>query len=62
MALTPAGAAAFGEYQTARVRTVAGLLAKLPEDDLDNLHRLTERLHDLLAGRQPMAARSSVLP
>jgi hypothetical protein len=32
---------------------VAGLLAKLPEDDLDNLHRLTDRLHDLLAATRP---------
>ena len=53
VALTPAGAAAFQEHQTARVHTVAGLLAKLGEEDLDDLHRLLDRLHDLLARPQP---------
>src|SRR5215467_4425183 len=53
VALTPAGAAAFQEYQTARVRTVAGLLGKLSDEDLDDLNRLLEKLHDLLARPRP---------
>ena len=37
VALTPAGRAAFQDYQTTRVRGIVNLLAKLPEDDLDDL-------------------------
>jgi hypothetical protein len=32
---------------------VAVLLGKLPEEDLDDLHRLLEKLHDLLATPRP---------
>jgi len=46
--LTPEGSAAFQEYQTARIRTVAALLAKLPGEDLDDLQRLVHRLPDLI--------------
>src|SRR5690349_9394667 len=42
VALTPAGAKAFQEHRAARVRAVAGLLARLPEDDVDDLQRLLE--------------------
>ena len=53
VALTPAGAAAFQEYQTARVRTVTGLLGKLPEDDLEDLNRLLDKVRDLLVSPRP---------
>jgi DNA-binding MarR family transcriptional regulator len=46
--LTQAGARALKEYQNARVRAVADLLARLPEDDLDQLHRLLYKVADLL--------------
>jgi len=46
--LTPAGRAAFQEHQAARVRAIAGLLDKLGDDDLDDLHRLLGRLLDTL--------------
>jgi DNA-binding MarR family transcriptional regulator len=46
--LTPAGRAAFQEHQTARVRAIAGLLGKLDDDDLDDLHRLLGRLLDTI--------------
>jgi len=48
VALTPAGAKAFDDHQKARVHAVAGLLAKLPEDDLEDLHRLLEKAHELI--------------
>jgi DNA-binding MarR family transcriptional regulator len=48
VALTPAGLAAFSEYQSARVAGIARLVDRLPEDDLDELHRLVDTLHDLL--------------
>jgi DNA-binding MarR family transcriptional regulator len=53
VALTPAGAAAFQEYQTARLRSVAALLAKLPEDDLEDLNRLLDKVRDLLVSPRP---------
>jgi DNA-binding MarR family transcriptional regulator len=43
--LTPAGVAAFQEYQSTRVRTIATLLARLADEDLDDLHRLIAKLH-----------------
>jgi DNA-binding MarR family transcriptional regulator len=46
--LTPAGMAAFESYQSARVGSIARLVGKLSEDDLDELHRLVDKLHDLL--------------
>ncbi len=48
MALTPAGAKAYQEHQTGRVRAVAALLGRLPEDDLDDLQRLLEKVQELL--------------
>jgi DNA-binding MarR family transcriptional regulator len=48
VALTSEGRAAFREYQTTRVRGIAALLARLPEDDLDDLQRLLNRLPDLI--------------
>src|SRR5437588_5891881 len=51
VALTPAGVAAFQEYQASRVRTIAALLARLDPDDLDDLQRLLAKLHDTLDGR-----------
>ncbi|HVS34259.1 MAG TPA: MarR family transcriptional regulator [Gemmataceae bacterium] len=48
VALTPAGVAAYDDYQATRVQVVAGLLSRLPEEDLDDLHRLLERAQELL--------------
>lgn len=49
--LTPAGRAAFQEYQASRVRTIMVLLAHLDEDDLGEVHGLLNKLHDALAVR-----------
>ncbi len=46
--LTAAGLAAFESYLSARVGSIARLVGKLPEDDLEELHRLVDKLHDLL--------------
>ena len=46
--LTPAGVDAFQSYQSARIGGITRLISKLPEDDLDELHRLVDKLHDLL--------------
>jgi DNA-binding MarR family transcriptional regulator len=48
VALTPAGTKACHEYQAERVRGLALLLAKFPEDELDDLHRLVEQLQELM--------------
>ena len=48
VALTPAGADAFQDHQTARVRTITVLLTRLNEEDLDNLQRLVVKLHEAL--------------
>lgn len=53
VALTPDGLLAFQQYQDARVRRIATLLGKLGEDDLDDLHRLLDKLHELI-GSQPV--------
>ena len=53
VALTPDGAAAFQAYQAARVRGIAALLAKLPEEDLEDLQRLLDRLHALIGMTTP---------
>jgi DNA-binding MarR family transcriptional regulator len=47
VALTPAGAKALKDHQTARVRALTDLLMRLPEDDLENMQRLLERVCDL---------------
>ncbi len=51
VALTPAGVAAFQEYEASRVRTIAALLARLDPDDLDDLQRLIAKLGESLDGR-----------
>jgi DNA-binding MarR family transcriptional regulator len=51
VALTPAGRAAFQEYQAARVRTISGLLNHLAAEDLNDLQRLIGKLQEALDGR-----------
>lgn len=48
--LTPAGVSALAEYQSSRIASIAKLVGRLSEEDLDELHRLLDRLHDLLEG------------
>src|SRR3954470_15478464 len=47
VALTPAGVKAFEDHQAGRARAVAALLGRLSEDELDDLHRLLEKVHEL---------------
>jgi DNA-binding MarR family transcriptional regulator len=47
--LTPAGASAFQEYQTARISAISQLLTKMSEEDLDDLQGLLGKMHELLA-------------
>jgi DNA-binding MarR family transcriptional regulator len=42
--LTSAGDKALTEYREYRVRAITDLLRKLPEDDLDDVHRLLEKM------------------
>src|ERR1700726_747513 len=51
VALTPAGIAAYEEHQATRVQAVAALLSRLPEEDLDDLQRLLEKVQELLASQ-----------
>ena len=46
--LTPAGVQAYQDHQAGRVQTIAGLLSRLPEEDLDDLQRLLERVQELI--------------
>jgi DNA-binding MarR family transcriptional regulator len=46
--LTPTGVKACQEYQSERVRGLTNLLSKLPDDDLEDLQRVLERLQDLI--------------
>jgi DNA-binding MarR family transcriptional regulator len=46
VALTPAGQAAFQDYQTSRIRSIAAILTKLSEEDIDDLNRLMEKMHE----------------
>jgi DNA-binding MarR family transcriptional regulator len=48
VALTTAGRIAFQEYQTSRISSIALLLAKMSEDDLENLNLLLAKMHDQL--------------
>ena len=48
VALTPEGIAAFQEYQSSRIGSISHLIGKLAEDDLDDLHRLLVKLHDVV--------------
>jgi DNA-binding MarR family transcriptional regulator len=47
--LTPEGIAAFQEYQSARISSISGLVGKLAEEDLDDLHRLLGKLHEAVS-------------
>jgi DNA-binding MarR family transcriptional regulator len=49
--LTPEGVTAFHEYQNIRVQTISGLLAKLGDEDRDDLQRLLDRLQAVLVSR-----------
>ena len=42
--LTAAGDKALADYRECRVRAISDLLGKLPEDDLDDVHRLLDKL------------------
>jgi DNA-binding MarR family transcriptional regulator len=53
VALTPAGVAAFQEYQTVRVRTIAGLLDNLNDEDREDMQRLLDKLQDAVSARHP---------
>lgn len=46
--LTPAGIKACQDYQAERVRGLTNLLSKLPDDDLEDLQRLLERVQELI--------------
>jgi DNA-binding MarR family transcriptional regulator len=48
VALTTAGQLAFQDYQTSRVASMAAFLAKMSEDDLENLNILLAKMHDQL--------------
>ena len=48
VALTPAGVQACQDYQDARLRHISGLLAQLPEEDLEDLHRLLDKVQEVL--------------
>jgi DNA-binding MarR family transcriptional regulator len=48
VAITPAGARAHHDYQTARVHQVSRLLGRLGDEDLDDLNRLVEKFRELL--------------
>jgi DNA-binding MarR family transcriptional regulator len=52
VALTPAGVAAFHDYQSTRVRTISKVLRKLDEDDLEDLGRLLSKLQEALGSRE----------
>jgi DNA-binding MarR family transcriptional regulator len=46
--LTPAGLQACQDYQDARLRHIGELLSRMPEEDLDDLHRLLDRARTIL--------------
>jgi DNA-binding MarR family transcriptional regulator len=48
VALTPAGARALKEHQSTRVHSIIELLVRLPDDELDHLHRLLVVVCDLI--------------
>src|SRR5947209_16224158 len=45
--MTPAGVRAFHEHQAARVTALGRVVGRLPEEDLDDLQRLAEKLRDV---------------
>ncbi len=49
--LTPAGRAAFQEHQGTRVRVLANWLSRLSETEREELHRLLDKMHDILDPR-----------
>ncbi len=49
VALTPAGEAAFADYQSARVSGITQLVEQLPEEDIDELFRIADRLQQAQA-------------
>jgi DNA-binding MarR family transcriptional regulator len=51
--LTSAGVQAYQDHQAGRVQVVAGLLSRLPEEDLDDLQRVLEKVHELIIGQGP---------
>ena len=53
--LTAAGEKALADYREGRVRAIAELLAKLPEDDLDTIDGLLDKL-------QPLPERGAISP
>jgi DNA-binding MarR family transcriptional regulator len=48
VSLTPAGLDALHRYQANRTRNIAGLLEQLPEEDLGEMHRLIQKVQDLI--------------
>jgi DNA-binding MarR family transcriptional regulator len=44
--LTESGREALQEYQTGRVKTIAGVLGKMEETELDDLHRLLSKMRE----------------
>jgi DNA-binding MarR family transcriptional regulator len=48
VALTPSGTKAFLEYQSARIHNILVLLARLPDEDLEGLHRLLDKINELI--------------
>ena len=48
VALTPAGLQSCQDYQDARLRHIGTLLARLSEEDLDDLHHLLEKALEVL--------------
>jgi DNA-binding MarR family transcriptional regulator len=53
VSMTPAGIRAFHDHQAARIAALARVLAGMPEEDLEDLQRLADKLRDAL-GRQPV--------
>jgi|SRR5579875_2040721 len=44
--LTPEGITAFQDYQSSRLGSISNLLSKLSEEDLEELQRLLNKLHE----------------
>ena len=47
--LTPAGESAHHDYQTSRVSSISAFLARLPDEDLDQLNQLLHKMQDLIS-------------
>jgi DNA-binding MarR family transcriptional regulator len=48
VSLTPDGVDALHRYQANRTRNIAGVLEQLPEEDLGEMHRLIQKVQDLI--------------